>query len=75
MSLPRKNYSGQTARITIVELRAAPGDVFDRVAHGMEVQITKNGVHVATIVPPEVTVIKRDGSFIGRAPLTKQVPA
>lgn len=70
MSLPRKNFDGQEATITVTELRAAPGDALDRVAHGMIIHITKNGKHVATIMPPEETVIQSDGSFTGRRPLT-----
>lgn len=69
MSLPRKDYSGQTATVTISELRSAPGDLLDRVAHGMTVQVTKNGRCVAVISPPD-TVINPDGSWTGARPLT-----
>ncbi len=70
MSLPRKDFDGQEATITVMELRSAPGDVIDRVTHGMKIHITKNGKHVASIVPPEVTKIESDGSFTGAKPLT-----
>lgn len=70
MTLPRKDFDGQEATITVMELRAAPGDAIDRATHGMKIHITKNGKHVASIVPPEHTTIAPDGSFTGARPLT-----
>lgn len=70
MALPRKDYDGQEATITVMELRERPGDAIDRVTHGMKIHITKNGKHVASLVPPENTVINSDGSFSGARPLT-----
>ena len=69
MSLPRKNFDGQEATVSMMELRAAPGDIIDRVTHGMTIHVEKNGRRVASIVPVD-TVIAPDGSFIGAAPLT-----
>lgn len=69
MSLPRKDYDGQEATITVMELRQGPGDIIDRVTHGMTIHITKNGQHVADLVPAP-TKIAPDGSFTGEKPLT-----
>lgn len=74
MPLPQKiRFDGETATLTVSEFRAAPGDALDRVARGMEITVTKNGKPVAVISPPE-TVVNRDGSFTGRAPLTFRQP-
>ena len=74
MPLPQKiRFDGETATITVTEFRSAPGDALDRISRGMEITITKNGKPVAVLSPPE-TVINRDGSFTGRAPLTFRNP-
>ena len=70
MPLPRKDFDGQEATVTMMELRASPGDVIDRVTHGMVVHVTKNKTRVASIVPPEITVIAKDGSYVGARPVT-----
>lgn len=74
MSLPPKDFTGQEAAVSMMELRAQPGEVIDRVAHGMTVHVNKNGKRVASIVPPadrnETTIIRRDGSIVGRVPVT-----
>ncbi len=49
-----------------------PGDTVDRAAHGMTIQITKNGKIVALLTPPEGPdgVIHSDGSITGKLPIT-----
>lgn len=74
MMLPRKDYIGTTATVTMMEFRAQPGEVADRVAAGMRIHVTKQGKHIMTIIPAgwdsETTVVRSDGSFVGQPPLT-----
>lgn len=73
MTLPRKDFRGQRAKVTMMELRSNPGDLIDRVAHGMTVDVEKNGKHVATLAPAEGhgdTVVHSDGRVTGAIPLT-----
>lgn len=69
MSLPQLDFTGQVATVTVMELRAGPGDIIDRVARGLTVHITKHGRHVATLSAAP-TVIHPDGSWSGAKPLT-----
>ena len=76
MALPKKDFSHLEASITMMELRQAPGDVLDRVAHGMTVYVTKNDKLVACIVPPsrmtdsDSCVVRPDGTIEGIPPVT-----
>lgn len=78
MGMPRKSYLGQMFTLTMMELRALPGEVIDRVRYGAVARIFKNGRHVASIVPPnqesETTIVHPDGSFEGRIPVTYRRP-
>ena len=72
MPLPRKDYQGQLATITMMEFRSMPGDAVDRASHGMTIQITKNGNVVALLMSPCKSdgVIHSDGSMSGAIPIT-----
>ena len=75
MPLPTRNYYGNKATITMMELRAHPGEVVDLVFCGLVVEITKQGRIVAVLSPPtssgdEATVIHKNGNIVGPVPLT-----
>ena len=74
MPLPKKDFRGQTASLTMMELRSAPGEAIDRVAHGMVIHITKGDKYVADLGPPgsfeSDTVVHSDGTITGQIPLT-----
>jgi prevent-host-death family protein len=77
MPLPKKDFRGQSATVSMMELRAAPGDMIDRVSHGMTIHVEKNGKEVAVLAPSDPstdTVIGRDGSIVGPIPLTFRRP-
>lgn len=74
MPLPKKDFRGQEATITMMELRANPGEVVDLVSHGMTIHLEKNGKLVASIVPhgssDEVCTIDSKGRINGQLPVT-----
>lgn len=73
MALPKQDYRGQEASVSMMELRAGPGEVIDRVSHGLTVHVEKNRRRVASIVPVQSsanTIIHPDGSITGEIPLT-----
>lgn len=73
MPLPRKDYRGQRVKLSMMELRSNPGEAMDFVAHGLTIEIERNGKQVAMLVPPESfgeTVVHRDGTITGEIPLT-----
>ena len=74
MSLPKIDLRGQRAKITMMELRANPGEVIDSVRHGLTVDIEKNGKCVAVLAQSDAsadtTVIHGNGSISGPIPLT-----
>lgn len=76
MALPKRNYAGQTVKLSMMELRSNPGEAMDFVAHGLRIEIQRSGKHVATLVPPNQdgdTVIHPDGSVTGQIPLTYRI--
>ncbi len=74
MTLPRKDFRGTSATVSMMELRSEPGEVIDRVSHGMTVHVEKSGKHVADLVPPDgagdTTTVHPNGSITGPIPLT-----
>lgn len=78
MPIPQLSFVGETATITMMELRSNPGEILDRVSRGLEVRITKQGKWIATMRAPalamsddETIVVRPDGTTeCGRKPLT-----
>lgn len=52
MPIPKRVLRGQTYEVTMMELRRQPGEVLDAVRDGALVRVTKQGKHIATMVPP-----------------------
>lgn len=81
MPMPPKNYHGQEATVSMMELRRSPGDIVDRVSCGMTVHLEKNGIQIATIIPQwnkivdcDVCIIQHNGSISGKPPVTFRCP-
>jgi antitoxin (DNA-binding transcriptional repressor) of toxin-antitoxin stability system len=74
VSLPKLDFRGQRAKVNMMELRANPGELIDRVSHGLTVDIEKQGKRVAVLGPPqsdeEGTTIYPNGAISGPIPLT-----
>jgi len=78
MSIPKLSFIGETAIVTMMELRSNPGDIFDCVSRGLTVRVTKSGKWIATIQAPSLAtsnddtiIVRRDGTTEdGRKPLT-----
>lgn len=68
MTIPRNIRRGQVLSITMMELRAEPGEVMEAVRDGAIVHVTKQGRHIATIAPPSMVdqtiVVRADGSSL-----------
>lgn len=61
--------------ITMMQLRAEPGEYFHQVyKHGETIIITKAGRKIAQICPIENTVIDKKGRVKGEIPLTFKRP-
>ena len=71
MSLPKTEYRGQRATITMNELRGHLGEAIDKVRHGLVVETTKGGKTAALLVPVDysddnaITIVKPDGTVVG----------
>lgn len=78
MTLPKLSFVGETATVTMMELRSNPGEIFDRVSRGLTVRVTKQGKWIATLKAPSLAVsdddtiiVRPDGTTEdGRKPLT-----
>lgn len=78
MSIPKLSFIGETATVTMMELRTCPGEILDRVSRGLTVRVTKQGKWIATLKSPsqaarddDTIIVRPDGSTEdGRKPLT-----
>lgn len=78
MPIPKLSFVGETATVTMMELRSNPGEILDRVSRGLTVRITRQGKWIATMRPPalaarddDTIAVRPDGTTEdGRKPLT-----
>jgi len=74
MTLPKRDYAGKEAVISMMELRAKPGEVMACAEAGLVIHVEKSGKHIASITPAcaigDFTEIHPDGSITGPVPLT-----
>jgi len=78
MPIPKLSFKGETATVTMMELRSYPGEILDRVSRGLTVRITKSGRWIATMLAPSLAVVddapivvRPDGTTEdGRKPVT-----
>lgn len=78
MPIPQLSFVGETATVTMMELRMNPGEILDRVSRGLTVRITKQGKWIATMQAPSLAVDSQDSIVVrpdgttecGRKPLT-----
>jgi hypothetical protein len=73
MPIPKRDHKGQTASVTMMEFRKAPGEAIEYVAHGGKLSVTKAGKTVGVLAPPDSlgdTVVHSDGTISGEIPLT-----
>lgn len=78
MPIPKLSFVGETATVTMMELRSNPGEILDRVSRGLTVNVTKSGKWVATMKAPSLSIsaddtiiVRPDGTTEdGRKPLT-----
>jgi antitoxin (DNA-binding transcriptional repressor) of toxin-antitoxin stability system len=69
VTLPKLDFTGEEAEVTMTEFRSEPGELIDRVRRGLTVHITKNGQRVATMKASD-PIIHSDGHIEGAKPLT-----
>lgn len=52
------SLSGESETITATDFRRTPGDILLQAQMGKSFNITKNGVIIATLGPPELTALE-----------------
>lgn len=76
MPIPKLDFTGEEATVTMMELRSNPGEIIDRVSRGLVCTVTKNGRPIVTMraagpLSGDTIIVRRDGTTAdGRKPLT-----